>query len=510
MATITITESKSTGLDPLFADPKGLEVGDRFFGEGAFGQVYHCHAMNGVPLPRAQAVKVLLNDGSGSDERGLRTIRQLQTRVLQKVQKSGLDSITQVGALGALPQFSFRGEHNGRAVVGYSAHLLQSTKWTEFGKLFNEADLDVRKTLHQRFYNLPLDARLRMAHELVKGFALFEELGFIYADLNPKNFFVDLDHARLCLIDYEGGAVNEDPETFGKLGEWLAPEIQAQLLHSGSGKVKVDLNTDTWAVAIGVHFMLFPFHPLFFLAQRGPADMQRYFAKHSWPDIDPSDSNFREPAAYSWYRRAMSSVPDELVRAFAETVNHGWANRSKRLSYNQWERAIAVQMKPPVIKAFVSDRSSTIAGVEVTLRWEVERAVRVEIDNGVGEVIGASEIKVRPQVPVTYTLQAIGHFGVATARVEVLIFPTPLIESLFVPTPNVDSFVRIDGLRLAPPIVDLHVRLDRDRLSDVQPAWMRLNSDVAGVTRMRFPQRNLVTQVCDRVKRMLRSTRHTQ
>lgn len=360
MATITVTDAVGTGLDPVFAAVRTVEMEDKPFGEGAFGKVHRCGSVNGSPIPRMQAVKLLVDDGSGSAERGLRTTRKLQERLAGKIRSSGAEAVTRAGALTALPQFSFRGVLNGRPVLGYSAHLL-TEGWTEFETILNHPDRNERNRLRNTFYNLPLHVRLRMAHDLVQGFALLRELGFIYADLNPKNFFVNMAQGRLCLIDYEGGAVNEDPETFGKMGEWLAPEIQAQLKDRNAGPVKVDLNTDTWAVAIGVHFMLFQYHPVFFLQTRGPENMRNYFARHTWPEADKTDPNFREPATYDSYRRKLKALPPELTRGFFETVNHGWNNRSKRLTYSQWERAIAPGMVPPVVPLWsrVSDRCAS-------------------------------------------------------------------------------------------------------------------------------------------------------
>jgi len=477
MATITITDALGTGFDPVFAAVRTLEIEDQPFGEGAFGKVHRCSSVNGSQLPRTQALKLLLDDGSGSHERGLRTIRKLQERLGRKIQASGLDSIINVGALAALPQFSFRGELNGKPVLGYAAHLLAGD-WIEFGRLFNDPDPSERKRLRDRFYNLPLEARMRIAHELVEGFSLLRELGFIYADLNPKNFFVDMDRARLCLIDYEGGAINEDPETFGKMGEWLAPEIQSQLMQTGSGKVKVDLSTDTWAVAIGVHFMLFPFHPVFFLAQRGEDDMRRYFTKNAWPDVDTSNPNFREQKTYDWYRKKLNNLPSELVKAFAETVNQGWNNRNRRLSYTQWERAIAAGMRPPEVMSFTVQPTAILPGIDAVLSWSVDRAISIEIDNGVGDVTGKTEITVKPQARTQYTLRVTGHFGAATATTEVVVFPIPIIESLRVPSPDINAFVSLKPVHISAPEIDLSTRFERERLTEAPTAFSTLRDSI--------------------------------
>ncbi len=507
MISVLLKDAVSTGVDPTFDAVQSVEIEDTPFGEGAFGKVYRCISVNGMALLESQAVKVLLDDGTGSHERGLRTIRILQERLQRKIQTSGRDAVLGLGALEALPQFSFRGAMNGKSVTGYSASLLPSSDWVEFGDLFNAPDLNERKRLHDRFYNLPLDARLRMSHELVQAFALLQGLGFIYADLNPKNFFVDMDRARLCLIDFEGGAVNEAPETFGKMGEWLAPEVQSQLLRTGSGNVQVDLNTDTWAVAIAIHFLLFPFHPVFFLAQRGDTDMQRYFANTKWPDADQTDPNFREPAAYAWYRKRLAELPLDIIKAFDETLNQGWYNRGRRLSYTQWERVIAGQMKPPEVQYFTVSPATTMPGLEVSLKWLVDRAIKVEIDNGVGDVTTAKEITLKPVGSTRYTLKATGHFGIREASAEVGVFPTPIIQSLIVPAPEIRAFASLTPIHISAPRIDLHVTLDQARLVNDPDAFATLRKDIGAVKPMhgKVAEPGTISRVYERIQRMVRT-----
>ena len=295
MKTIQVTKFKTSELNLEFNSVKSIEIDNNPFDSGAFGEVYFCNSLNGVGITTTQVLKVFIDDGSGSDVRGFETITKLQEQIIKHniyLKQKNEKPIQQINALGALPQFSYEGIINGKKVLGYSANLLPKSNWMLFGQIFNEEDLDKRKLLRNNFYNLPVDHRLKMAFDLVEGFYHLEQMKFIYADLNPKNFFVNEKDGKLCLIDFEGGAINDNPETYGKPGEWLAPEIQEQLLNSNSPIIKVDLNTDTWAVAIAIHFMLFNFHPLFFLKVRGRNEMQEYFKKYKWGKCRQKQSKF--------------------------------------------------------------------------------------------------------------------------------------------------------------------------------------------------------------------------
>jgi serine/threonine protein kinase len=361
MKAIQITKYKSSNLNPLYSSVSSIEIEDKPFDSGAFGEVYISRKINGITLPVPQVVKVFIDDGSGSSIRGLRTIEQLQEQIinlnseLKRKQEKPIENVT---ALGALPQFSYEGKLMGKAVLGYSANLLDSGKWLLFDKLFNNPYKCKKQEYKNRFYNLPLESRLNMAYNLVEGFSYFEKMNFIYADLNPKNFFVNMQDEQLCLIDYEGGAIMDSrgntPETFGKPGEWLAPEIQKQQLSNNTGRIKVNLNTDTWAVAIGVHFMLFPYHPLFYLTIRGGYEETEYFKKHKWPEINKSDSNYRNNynAAYDKYINKLSKqIPSDLVKVMSITINSGHNNPNTRVSYKQWLNVIQQCMAAtPIVK----------------------------------------------------------------------------------------------------------------------------------------------------------------
>jgi serine/threonine protein kinase len=466
MKVIQVIQSKSSELNSEFNSVKSIQIDDTSFDSGAFGEVYFCNSINGKNISVKQVLKIFIDDGSGSAKRGYSTIVKLQEKIISHnnyLKQKNQKSIEHVNALGALPQFSYEGVLNGRKVLGYSANLLQKNDWILFGQIFNEEDLDKRKRLRNDFYNLPVDQRLKMAYDLVEAFFHLEQMKFIYADLNPKNFFVNVNDGKLCLIDYEGGAINENPETYGKPGEWLAPEIQKQLLNGSSPVIKVDLNTDTWAVAIAIHFMLFPFHPLFFLKVRGDKEMINYFKKHKWPDIDEKHPNFRieHSGTYQWYIDKLNNqINPNIYKAFKDSINNGYNNPSVRLTYRQWINVLGGIMQPPIIKKFNCDRKSVINGVPVTLSWEVENFHTILIDNQIGDVTGKTEIKVIPPKDIIYTIKAIGYFGEAEANIDIKIFPTPVLECLKVPMPEFSSRVNLDPIQISSPKINVTINFD--------------------------------------------------
>lgn len=431
MKTIQLNSNlyKTTNLNNEFDNINHVVIDDKPFASGGFGEVYLCKLANGKTLKSTQVIKILLDDGTGSDERGFNTIRRFQDEISkynQTLKSNNEKTLDKVNGLGALPQFSFEGILNDKRVIGYSANLLEDAKWIEFDSFFNETDIDKRKKLKNEFYNFSVSYRLKMAYDLVEAFKHLGNMNFIYADLNPKNFFVNMTEGKLCLIDYEGGAINDNPETFGKQGDWLAPEIQEQL-RSGTSLISVDFNTDTWAVAIGVHFLLFPFHPLFFLKTVGRDEMINYLSQYKYPSIDKKDNNFREPKAYDWYIEKLNQLPIGIKRAFDETVNYGYKNPSKRLSYKQWHLAIYSLMTKPIVKNFVSKSSTVLNGNSVELFWEVQDEESIHI-SGIGNVSEKQTISISPTQSSIYKLTAENTFGKAEQEIRIEVLELPKIK----------------------------------------------------------------------------------
>lgn len=485
MKQIQTINFKTSLLSNEFSIVKTIEIEDKAFDNGAFGEVYFCSSVNNLQLQVSQVLKIFIDDGSGSAKRGYETILKLQDQILKYntiLKQRNEKSLEQVNSLGALPQFSFEGVLNGNKVFGYSANLLEKNKWLLFSKLFNEPDLALRKVLLNKFYNLPIDHRLKMAFDMVEGFSHLENMNFIYADLNPANFFVNETDGQLCLIDYEGGAINDNPETFGKPGEWLAPEIQEQLLQNNSQFIQVDLNTDTWAVAIAIHFLIFNFHPLFYLKVRGKKEMTDYFRTQNrkWPNCDKQNSNFRvemEGVFDKYSDKLKNSISPELVKCFNQTINQGYYNKNSRISYNQWKKSLGGLMQPPEIKKFTANKNIILDGIPIVLTWETEKAYQLTIDNNIGDVSQLTEIQVRPNKNTTYKLTVVGHFGTTEKAFDVTVFPTPIIETLQIPTPIFNHQTLISNFKIETPEINLNINLTPEIFVSTAIDFQKLNNN---------------------------------
>lgn len=439
MKMIRITEFLSTQLFPEYDSIRQLGIAEKAFDSGAYGEIYHCESINGKKSGTKLVIKILNDDGSGSAQRGIQTIRLLQRAAIlfnQKAKNDGSKQIQEMDVFAAFPQFSFLGKLGNKQVVGYGSIFLESSEYLLFDRIFNEEDKAKRKQLRTTFYKLPLEYRLKMADDLVEGFQVFEKMNFVYADLNPKNFFVGLHTGKLTLIDFDsGGFINQGggADVFGKLGEWLAPEIQKQILENQK-QINVNFLTDNWSVAIAIHFLMFNFHPLFFLKIRGRQEMQQYFAKYQWPEANTQGQNFRHTLQkiYETYRiRLQHDLPLSLYDAFFQTINQGYFDPQQRFSYESWRMILSSSHAPPEIEFFESDQAEIIEGLEVALSWKVHNAYQVFLNGH--DVTGKTDLKVRPSVNEIYSLKAIGHFGEERVLKSIKVHPCPKIERILIP-----------------------------------------------------------------------------
>lgn len=107
-------------------------------------------------------------------------------------------------------------------------------------------------------------------------------------------------------------------------------------------------------------------------------------------------------------------------------------------------KPFTLYLEPPIIKAFTSDKKVLIQGSEINLSWEVENALKVSINNGVNEVEHSGTIVLKPQDAFEYILTAIGFNEIVVKKLEIKVFPTPIIKSIQVPIPLFEKTTNLE------------------------------------------------------------------
>ena len=419
----------SSGINPEFHSINSIEIEDKPFAEGGFGEVYHCISINGNSLKTPQVIKIFKESFAGAADDNLITINRLQKKLFDlnlSLKSQGKNLLAEYPAFHGAPQFSFSGLINGKKVKGYSANNLNKFGFHEFEKILSNS------TLTDKFYNIPVERRIYFAFQLVSAFKVLDEFKYIHADLKPGAIFLNLETQELAIIDYDSGVITEnsddEPKTWGALGDWVAPEIYDQQIVVKPGtKIKVDSFTDRWSVAIGINYLISGLHPLFFLTELGPGITKMYFESTKWPNADINAPYFCKDnqAIYKQYLEFISTkIPSQIKEKIANTINFGYKNSVARTTYKDWEIALKSIQQAPVVSFFSVSKKDILEGEEVYIAWKAENAISVEIET-IG-VFGSIDKKaIKPTKNTTYKIIFKGYYGEITEKVEIKVTPAP-------------------------------------------------------------------------------------
>lgn len=411
-------------------------------GEGAFGSVSAVEELNGKRFANRFVAKTFTSGRADLELAGLETISKLHQRLMMtKGQPLGIEKgVGSAGLLAGLPLLGFEGKNNAGTVRGYISWRLDTEGYIDFERILEDGKL------RNEVANLPLKQKLDLALQLVDGFKTLKAVGFVHADVNPPNLFINIKRGRIALIDYDSGAVmsnpNDRPTTFGKPGDWLAPEIMDQLAAARNRTVHVDLFTDVWSVAVAIHYLVFLCHPLFFLKNLGGKTVSAYLSKFRWPEIDENDSlvNTQNLPAYRKYRRALATMPAQFIEKMSATIRSGYSQPALRTSYEAWELTLRSMVKtPPTIEWFKVDRNATFETFPVTLTWSVKDHFQLTLeapDHTQTEVTAFTFKRLLPKEGI-YKLHAQGYFGSETKEISIRVWQHPRLRVVTVPSPPI-------------------------------------------------------------------------
>jgi hypothetical protein len=144
------------------------------------------------------------------------------------------------------------------------------------------------------------------------------------------------------------------------------------------------------------------------------------------------------------------------------------SNASGRIS-----QSIELVLPPPRIRFFGAEDPISTEGRPVELRWEIEHAYEVFIDQGIGEVEAVGTVKVKPQQAKTsFTLSAVGHSGSCSQSFQIWRFPIPLEEQYL--------FLEDERLELvsSPQISGTLMKANRTPISENLPDLEKLEQQV--------------------------------
>lgn len=157
---------------------------------------------------------------------------------------------------------------------------------------------------------------------------------------------------------------------------------------------------------------------------------------------EPAQVNKGEPVTLSWQvqnatKLLLSPIGelDPLLTSVRDTpaITTTYTLVAINTAGRKVEKKVTVKVRDPnalEVLEFTANPAVIAAGGSVTLRWRVQAASRVVIDNGVGEVPPQGETTVSPMQDTVYTLTATNDAGeVVTRSVKVTVTATPPVTT---------------------------------------------------------------------------------
>jgi peptidoglycan-associated lipoprotein len=152
---------------------------------------------------------------------------------------------------------------------------------------------------------------------------------------------------------------------------------------------------------------------------------------------------------------------------------------------------VAPPPKAPTISEFVAEPSTIERGQSATLRWRVNDASDIEINQGIGAVPSAGDRRVLPNNATTYTLLAKGPGGSATASATVGVTsppPPPPVPSA--PAPPIKTL----NERLANEVQDAYFDFDKSNIRDDARAALSNDAGALKTILKDFPKATIVVE----------------
>lgn len=435
MIQILVHKFINTGIHREFHSIVSIEIDNQPFGGGNFGEVYNCISINGNAITIPQVIKIYKESFPGSADDNAQTISRLQKNIEKlnnELKINGKSLFAEYPAFKGIPQFSFEGTLNGKLIKGFSSDNLTKLGFEEFEKIL------ATPQLLDKFFDIPVERKIYFAYQLAAAFKKLDDFKYIHADLKEGAIFLNLNTHELAIIDYDSGVItesaNDRPNTWGAIGDWVAPEIYEQLGKIKHGeKISVDIFTDRWSVAIGINYLISGIHPTFFLKNQGTFYYPLYFSNNNtWPNVEKSAAYMKIGSAsiYDQYLNFLNTkIPVQIKEKMANTINFGYKNPVARTSYHEWQTVLQSIQKPPVVKFLTLSRNEVLAGENVVFAWSCENAVSVEIV-GVGVFGSIYKKSIKPTKSTTYKIIFKGYYGSVTEEKIISVTPAPKFNEL--------------------------------------------------------------------------------
>ncbi len=235
-----------------------------------------------------------------------------------------------------------------------------------------------------------------------------------HGDLQEGNILIT-DTGKIKLVDYDSICI---PEIEGQ--KELVTGLKGYQHPSRFNNKKTSLKADYFSeLIIFVSILAIAEKPELWIKYKVKDTQYLLFTEEDFEDI--TKSNIYEDL------KNISNKIDDLINVLIEYLkNTDYKNLNPFTTY----------LVPPLIDVFKTDRDKIIKGIPINIEWDVKNAYKVELNQGIGEVPikGIKVLNLNDNTIIQLT--AIGYFGSIDKEISISVFPTPIIKSLSIPSPD--------------------------------------------------------------------------
>lgn len=260
-----------------------------------------------------------------------------------------------------------------------------------------------------------------LANDFLEMTKTLREANISHGDLQEGNILVD-DSGKIRLVDYDSICI---PEIEGQ--KELVTGLKGYQHPSRFKDSEASLKADYFSELI------------IYISILGIASKPQLWDKFQVKDTQYllfNESDFENIESSQIYSDLKSASPliDSLLEILKEYLST--SNYTDLKPFTDY-------LIPPEILSFQTNKDVVLEGVEVEFSWVVENAVSVRIEPEIGNVLTTSKHSFKPQSQ-TYKLIAQGYFESSEKLLDLKLFPTPLIQSIFVPAPKISEELKIE------------------------------------------------------------------
>ena len=251
-----------------------------------------------------------------------------------------------------------------------------------------------------------------LANDFLEMTKTLREAKISHGDLQEGNILVD-DSGKIRLVDYDSICI---PEIEGQ--KELVTGLKGYQHPSRFKNSKASLKADYFSELI------------IYISILGIAEKPDLWNKYQIKDTqyllftEVDFENF-ESCEINKDLKGLSPLIDRLLFVLEQYLSN---NDFRELN------SFSTYLLPPKIISFKSDKEVVMIGGEIELFWEIENALKIKITPEIGEVPFEGKRVFKPDTK-KYTIIAEGYSESASKTIEIKLFPTPIIESLFVSAP---------------------------------------------------------------------------